>query len=117
MNRSQVVRGLALARIGLGVAVLAAPGTVPAPLVGRARADQPWARLLARMTGIREIAVGALALRAPDDRMVVGLAAACDAVDGCSALADSQLPLLLRAMWAATALPVAAIETAAALTS
>jgi hypothetical protein len=115
VSRSQLLRALALARIGLGVAVLAGPASVPRPLVGRARADQPWARLLTRMTGIREIAIGALALRAPDDRVVVGFAAACDAVDGWSALADRELPLLVRALWGVTALPVAALEAGAAL--
>jgi hypothetical protein len=111
----RVLRALAIGRVGIGIAALAAPSLAPRPLVGRAAADQPWARLLARMTGAREIALGMIVLRAPQDRVLLGWAGACDAADGWAALADRDLPLPVRALWGATALPLAAYEVAAAL--
>lgn len=119
MRNRGLLRRLAFCRIGFGVAALTAPARSPRLFVSRADADRPWSRLLARMTGVREIAVGLALLRAldrnSDEAFVVGLSAICDAVDGVAVIADRQLPLRLRGAFAGVALPFAAVEAHQAL--
>jgi hypothetical protein len=119
MVNRDLLRRLAFGRICLGVAALVAPSLSARSFVGRSEADRPWTKLLARMAGVREIAIGLVALRAldrgVDETFVVGLSAICDAVDGISVLADRDLPLRLRVSFAGSALPFAAIEAHQAL--
>src|SRR5260370_38901101 len=81
-----LLRRLALARICLGIAALVAPAASPRPFVGRSEAGRPWTKLLARMAGVREIAIGLALLRGlhrgGDEGVAVGMAAVWDAVVG-----------------------------------
>jgi hypothetical protein len=85
------MRALAVGRMSLGFAALLAPIASGELLVGE-EVRRPWARLLSRMTGVREIALGAALLRSAatgsDVRTALILCAACDAVDGVAALGD-----------------------------
>jgi hypothetical protein len=115
-----LARRLALGRLAVGAAFAAAPGAASGPLVPREEAQQRWPRLLARMLGIREIALAVLTLRAirsgRDARLVLALAAICDTVDGVAALTDATLPTALQATFAGAAFPTAAIELLMVLT-
>ncbi|MHB8463271.1 MAG: DUF4267 domain-containing protein [Acidimicrobiales bacterium] len=123
MMNAVLIRRLAIARIGFGLVALSTPAGSARPFVGRADASRPWSKLLARMTGVREIALGLVVLRSlrTEDNnaqaFVVGVSAACDLVDGLSALADRSLPARLRWTFSAAALPFAGIEASAALRS
>jgi hypothetical protein len=87
---------LAAGRIALGVAVLAAPEAVTSRWLGR-HAGHPAVRYLALLVGVRDAALGVLALATLDDPVlgprVQAAAAAVDAVDAlATASARSDLP-------------------------
>jgi hypothetical protein len=87
---------LAAGRAALGVAVLVAPEAVTARWLG-AHASHPAVRYLARSLGVRDLALGILALRTLDDpRIAPQVHTACAAADAVDALATvaarSQLP-------------------------
>lgn len=110
----RLARRLALGRLSIGAVMVSAPAGAVGPLVPAEEADRPWTKLLARMLGIREVALGLLILRSlhseRDERLVLALAAVCDLVDGLSALQDPNLPAAARTTFAGVALPTAAIE-------
>ena len=110
----RLARRLAVGRMSIGAVMLAAPSAAPGPLVPTEEADRPWAKLLSRMLGIREVVLGLLLLQSfrtrRDERLILALAAVCDAVDGLSALSDADLPTAARATFAGVALPTAAVE-------
>jgi hypothetical protein len=90
---------LALGRVALGVAVLAAPERVTTRWLGR-HARHPAVRYLAHSLGIRDVALGALALASLRDdggsaAQVQAACAAADAVDAVATVAArSELPAL-----------------------
>jgi hypothetical protein len=89
---------LALARVALGTAVLAAPERVTSRWLGQ-HARDPAVRYLARSLGVRDVALGALALQSlRDGRSAAQAQVACAAADAVDALATvatrSQLPPL-----------------------
>ena len=79
---------MAVGRIGLGAAVLAAPEAITSRWLGEGHARLPVAGALARSVGARDIAIGVAILATLDDS-VVGprVQAACAGVDGVDALA------------------------------
>jgi hypothetical protein len=87
---------LAAGRAALGVAVLVAPEAVTSRWLG-AHASHPAVRYLARSLGVRDLALGILALRTLDDPDIAPqVLAACALADSVDALATvavrSQLP-------------------------
>jgi hypothetical protein len=87
---------LAAGRAALGVAVLVAPEAVTSRWLGE-HASHPAVRYLARSLGVRDLALGILALRTLDDpRIAPQVHAACAVADSVDALATvaarSQLP-------------------------
>lgn len=100
MTARRAAQGLALSRVAVGVALVAAPERATAGWLGR-DARRPGAQVLARALGIRDLAlgIGALAaLRRGDDAWgwLAG-AAAADAVDcAASIAAGDRLPALGR---------------------
>jgi hypothetical protein len=88
---------LAAGRVALGVAVLAAPESVTSRWLGEQNASHPAVRYLARSLGVRDLALGALAMRTLDDPrlgpQVIVACAAADAVDALATVAArSHLP-------------------------
>jgi hypothetical protein len=89
---------LAVGRIALGVAVLGAPEEVTSRWLG-GHARHPIVRYLARSLGVRDVALGALALASLRDGSSAAQAqlacAAADAVDALATVAArSELPAL-----------------------
>ena len=96
MNPRRGALALAAGRLALGVAVLAAPEKVTARWLGT-HASHPAVRYLARSLGVRDVALGVLALQTLDDPELGPRAqAACAVVDSVDALATlavrSELP-------------------------
>jgi hypothetical protein len=88
---------LAAGRTALGVAVLAAPESVTSHWLGEDNASHPAVRYLARSLGVRDLALGVLALRTLEDArvgpQVVAACAVADAVDALATVAvSSKLP-------------------------
>ena len=110
----RLARRLAIGRLSIGAVMVSAPAAAAGPLVPAEEADRPWTKLLGRMLGIREVVLGLLILRSlharRDERLILGLAAVCDLVDGLSALQDAELPTAARMTFAGVALPTAAVE-------
>lgn len=82
MDSHHAARVLAVGRVAVGVTLLALPGGVARSIgVG----SRPGVRLLIRMVGVRDLALGAGTLRAlargRGSRSWVRAGAACDAVD------------------------------------
>jgi hypothetical protein len=75
---------LAFGRIGLGLALMAAPGAASLGYLGRA-ASHPTVKFVNRVFGGRDVALGAWALMTRDDkaayRQAVAVGVACDAWD------------------------------------
>ncbi|HEU4976768.1 MAG TPA: hypothetical protein VFT50_16865 [Baekduia sp.] len=96
MDAATVARLYALGRVGLGAALLAAPARLGRPWVGGV-ADEPGGQVVLRALGVRDVALGAVALHVAD-RPQVGprwmvLCAAADAVDcGATLAARDRLP-------------------------
>jgi hypothetical protein len=89
---------LAAGRAALGVAVLVAPQSVTSRWLGEDNASHPAVRYLARSLGVRDLALGVLALRTLDDpRVASQVQAACAVADSVDAIATvaarSRLPL------------------------
>lgn len=86
MSPQSLARALGLARIGIGVGVWAAPGTAAGVLGFDSR--NPQAMLLARATGTRDIALGAIAVAtAGDPDQAPSVALLCAGVDAGDAVA------------------------------
>lgn len=106
MDERCIASAVALGRVGVGVAALAAPESVMRLFVGR-DARRPAVQFLARGLGVRDLALGAgalVALRAGDPpRRWMLAGAAADAGDAFAALAGDALPGPLRAGFAAFA--------------
>jgi hypothetical protein len=83
------IDSLAYGRVGIGVALIAAPSLAGRSYLGR-ESSRPVVRFLLRVFGIRDLALGALTLATKDDKvmlrrlLVAGIA--CDAVDALAAL-------------------------------
>lgn len=88
MDQRHLARLIAVARTGIGVVALAAPGAL-APLIG-AEAKRPGVKLITRVVGARDLALGLATLRAlernEDPATWVKTGAACDASDAVSSL-------------------------------
>jgi hypothetical protein len=96
VSTRRVVGLLALGRVALGAAVLAGPESVTSHWLG-AHASHPAVRYLARSLGVRDIALGALALcTLGDARVAAQVQVACALTDSVDALATvaarSELP-------------------------
>jgi hypothetical protein len=79
---------LAAGRAALGVAVLAAPEAVTSRWLGDDNAAHPAVRYLARSLGVRDLALGLLALGTLDDpRVAAQVQLGCAAADAVDALA------------------------------
>ena len=72
-------RALALARVGFGAAMLAAPGAVGRPWIGEAVAT-PGGAVLMRALGVRDLLLGAIAAHVVDRGPVAARAAQANAV-------------------------------------
>jgi hypothetical protein len=102
MTDREMARQLAMGRIGFGVGALVAPGRFNRSWIGAADGSTPGARLLTRVFGVRDAALGLIALRAvdaKDDRTpdILRLCAACDVVDAAAtAIAFRSLPKVMR---------------------
>jgi hypothetical protein len=97
MGPRQAARLIAAARVALGAAVLVAPEVVTSRWLGDDNASHPAVRYLARSLGVRDLALGVLALRTLDDpRVASQVQVACAAADSVDALATvavrSKLP-------------------------
>lgn len=83
-----VSAAMAVGRIALGAAAVLAPGPSSRLLGFPASQDSPSARLIGRLFGVRDIALGALVLRARTDpafaRFTYLLNASVDAADAAS---------------------------------
>ncbi len=87
LDARRLAGALALGRVALGVAVLAAPQEVTSRWLG-AHARHPAVRYLAHSLGARDVVLGALALSAlRDARFASQAQAACAAADAVDALA------------------------------
>ena len=97
MSARRAVSLLGAGRAALGLAVLAAPEAVTSHWLGEDNAAHPAVRYLARSLGVRDVALGALALVTLDEPRVasqVQLASAlADSVDALATVAArSRLP-------------------------
>lgn len=106
MDERGIVRAVALGRVAVGVAALAAPEPAMRLFVGR-DARRPAVQLVTRGLGVRDLALGAGALVAlqtgePARRWILAGAAA-DAGDAFASLAGDALPGPLRAGFASFA--------------
>ena len=82
-----VAGALALGRVGLGAAVLVAPEGVTSRWLGE-HAQHPAVRYLAHSLGVRDVALGALALRSlRDRRFAAETQVACAMADAVDAIA------------------------------
>ena len=89
LNKTRAVAGtIAAGRIAIGAAALLAPGPTSRLLGFPASQDSPTARLMARLFGVRDVALGVLVLRARRDpdfaRFLYRLNAIVDAGDAAS---------------------------------
>lgn len=88
MNKNTTATGLAIGRMAIGAAILAAPGKTLRGWVGPT-ADEPAGRALGRALGVRDLALGAATmgtLKATGTsgtgfKVLIGLGVACDTVD------------------------------------
>jgi hypothetical protein len=82
--RFDLLQVLALGRIGFGLALMAAPSATAIGYLGR-ESSRPSVRLLSRLFGARDVAVGTFLLLARDDkralRQALAIGVACDAWD------------------------------------
>jgi hypothetical protein len=82
---------LTYGRIGLGLALMAAPSATSLGYLGRS-ASHPTVKFVNRVFGGRDVALGAWALLARDDkrayRQAITVGAACDAWDALAALSS-----------------------------
>ena len=67
MTLEKMARGLAINRIAFGASLIALPALAGPTGIGAVAAGRPGARLLARATGARDLALGIGALRSMDD--------------------------------------------------
>src|SRR5689334_23171925 len=111
VDQRQVVRVLAVARVGIGVAATVLPGTVGSLLFGP-KADSGALRLVTRAFGARDVVLGLGTLRALDqDIDAAGWArasAASDAADAVAALIAARSVPAARALLGAGSAVVAA---------
>jgi hypothetical protein len=112
LDTAKLAEQIAYGRIGLGLALMIAPGLAGRGYIGR-RAGEPTVRLVNRLFGGRDVALGVwlLASRRDKDafRTAVAVGAACDAWDGVATLTTKDaLPRLGRFMTATTAFGAAA---------
>jgi hypothetical protein len=113
----QLGQTIAWGRIGIGTAALLTPKLLGATMFGPASAA-PTSQMLARMAGVRDIAVGVATLAAMNGglspSLAVGLGAACDAVDSIAGVAGRGLGVRTRALTAMLAVPAAVLGVRAA---
>jgi hypothetical protein len=114
MTPLDAARGLALARVGVGAAMLLAPAAIARPWIG-GDADRAPARVLVRGFGARDLILGGIALhllgRGPAGARSLHACAVADAVDAAATLAAIRdLPALGAAAVAALAAGSAAAE-------
>jgi hypothetical protein len=118
MTPRDVARLIAAVRIGAGVTLLAAPGTVTRPWIG-AHAGLAGTRVMVRGLGIRDAIMGGIQLHTVDHPQVgprwVATGALADAVDGLATLAARRdLPRVGGPLLGVGALAVAAAGLLAA---
>jgi hypothetical protein len=91
-ERIDLLQILALGRIGFGLALMAAPSATAIGYLGR-ESSRPSVRLVNRLFGARDVAVGSMLLLARDDKralkQALAVGVACDAWD---AVAVSSTP-------------------------
>jgi hypothetical protein len=107
MDTAKLAEQIAYGRIGLGLALMLAPGLAGRGYIGR-RAGEPTVRLVNRLFGGRDVALGVWLLSSRDDkaafRTAVAVGVACDAWDAVATLTTKDaLPKMGRAMTAMTA--------------
>jgi hypothetical protein len=107
MDTAKLAEQIAYGRIGLGLALMLAPGLAGRGYIGR-RAGEPTVRLVNRLFGGRDVALGVWLLSSRDDkaafRTAVAVGMACDAWDAVATLTTKDaLPKMGRAMTAMTA--------------
>jgi hypothetical protein len=112
MDALTVARGYALGRVALGAGLMAAPAALGRPWIGPA-ADDPGGQVALRGLGVRDLVLGAISLHVATNPQAgprwMAMCAAADAVDlGATLAVRRRLP--------ATALGVAAIAAAGAVT-
>jgi hypothetical protein len=114
----KVAQGIAVGRIGLGVAAMARPQQVGALMFGPGARD-PEPVMLARMAGARDLAIGVATLAALNRGLSAGtavaLAAACDVVDAAASVGRG-LSSRTRVLTALAAIPTAVVGLRAART-
>jgi hypothetical protein len=113
VRERDLARNLAFVRIALGVVMIVLPGTFGRVFLGP-EARRPLTRVLARMLGVRDFALGVATLRSTDNdeglRAMLQLSAACDTVDALATVVGyRQLPKLRRALVLLSAAGAAAI--------
>ena len=112
MDTTKLAESIAYGRIGLGLALMVAPTIAGRGYIGR-RAGEPTVRLVNRLFGGRDVALGVWLLASRNDkaafRTAVAVGAACDAWDAVAVLTTKDaLPKAGRAMTFMTALGAAA---------
>lgn len=107
LDTAKLAEQIAFGRIGLGIALMAAPTLAARGYMGR-RASEPSVRFLNRLFGGRDVALGVWLLASRQDkaafRTAVAVGVACDAWDAVATLTTKDaLPRFGRAMTAMTA--------------
>jgi hypothetical protein len=111
MDTAKLAEQIAYGRIGLGIALMVAPSLAGRSYMGR-RAGEPTVRLVNRLFGGRDVALGVWVLASRGDRSAfrtaVAVGVACDAWDAVATLTTKDaLPKVGRAMTFMTALGAA----------
>src|SRR5436309_8557007 len=111
LDTAKLAEQIAYGRIGLGIALMLAPTLAGRGYIGK-RAGDPTVRLVNRLFGGRDVALGVwlLASRRDKDafRTAVAVGAACDAWDAIATLTTKDaLPKVGQAMTAMTAIGAA----------
>ncbi|MGH2684766.1 MAG: hypothetical protein ACRDJP_04785 [Actinomycetota bacterium] len=121
MNDRDMVLALHVGRIGVGVGGVLAPHRSTRAWVGPANAASPAVRVITRAFGVRDAALGVIALKAldeaDDDRLaaVLRVCAVCDVVDAAATVAAFRhLPKATRFLTLAMATSAAVIGFRAA---
>jgi len=112
MDTAKLAEQIAFGRIGLGIALMVAPTLAGRGYMGR-RAGEPAVRLVNRLFGGRDVALGVWLLSSRNDkaafRTAVAVGVACDAWDAVATLTTKDaLPKVGRVMTAMTAMGAAA---------
>ena len=111
-DTTKLAESIAYGRIGLGLALMTAPTLAGRGYMGR-RAGEPSVRLVNRLFGGRDVALGVWLLASRQDkaafRTAVAVGVACDAWDAVATLTTKDaLPRVGRVLTAMTALGAAA---------